>query len=103
MGGFIFYRAGFARVQKLIAGGSVPAPWVTFFCSAKRNGRKKRPPEWRAYPALRASGLRSPDRTSLSWRATSAIPHAVFQALGPRLAMLGRAIRGLNNSSFDLA
>jgi hypothetical protein len=35
---------GFADNEKLIAGGSAPAPWVHFFCSAKRNGRKKRPP-----------------------------------------------------------
>ncbi|MEX2165018.1 MAG: hypothetical protein WD823_12355 [Sulfuricaulis sp.] len=35
--------------EKLIAGGSAPAPWVAFFCSAKRKPRKKRPPEAAEY------------------------------------------------------
>ena len=42
--GLEWYRALCARSQQLIAGGSAPAPWVAFFCSAKRKPRKKRPP-----------------------------------------------------------
>ena len=37
-------RALRARLKSIIAGGSAPAPWVAFFCSAKRKPRKKRPP-----------------------------------------------------------
>jgi hypothetical protein len=36
--------------EKLFAGGSAPAPWVAFFCSAKRKPRKKRPPGAADYP-----------------------------------------------------
>jgi hypothetical protein len=41
---FPTYGAPLGRDQRLLAGGSAPAPWVDFFCSAKRNRRKKRPP-----------------------------------------------------------
>src|SRR3989304_3885331 len=42
-------RALCARSQNLIAGGSAPAPWVTFLCPAKEKSPKERPPEWHAF------------------------------------------------------
>jgi hypothetical protein len=41
---------------------------------------------------------RSPGRISLSCRATSVIPLAALRALGPRLAMLGSDIWGLEQN-----
>ena len=38
------YRALCARSQKLFAGGSAPAPWVTFSCLSKRKSPKRRTP-----------------------------------------------------------
>jgi hypothetical protein len=60
----------------------------------QRKKPKKARPEWRDISLRFAPRSRqSPDRTSLSWRATSVIPHAALRALGPRLAMRGHAIR----------
>jgi len=44
---------------------------------------------------------RSPDSTSLCWRPTRGIPPAPLRALGPRLAMLRRAIRDLKTPTFS--
>jgi len=90
---------GIARVardsENLIAGGSASAPWVTFFASAKKFTKESTFPGRREYPLRFAPrARRSPDGTSLSRRATRAIPRAPLRALRPRLAMLGRAMRG---------
>jgi hypothetical protein len=46
-------RALCARSQKQIAGGSAPAPWVTFSCLSKRKSPKRKTPRSRRHlPAL---------------------------------------------------
>ena len=66
-------------MKKLIAGGSAPAPWVTFLCTRKEKSPKEsappglRPPTTRV-PSRRA-GLRGcADATSLSRRRTRKLP-----------------------------
>jgi hypothetical protein len=87
-------RIAFGDDQKHNCGWLPPLhPGAHFFCSAKRNGRKKRPPGWRDYP-LRFS----PESALASTRrALYNAPRA--QTRGSLLpipaAMLGRAIRGL--------
>jgi hypothetical protein len=115
--GFKGYRALRARSQNLIAGGSAPAPWVTFLCLSKEKRPKERHPGWREYPlcfspksalastrrahapgarrsAARPFGGMEVHRTSMN---TPPYPRA--QTRGSLLpipaAMLGRAIRGL--------
>src|SRR3989344_5905018 len=49
------YRALCARSQKLFAGGSAPAPWVTFLCLSKEKSPKEMTPRSRRrLPALLA-------------------------------------------------
>ena len=55
--GFKRYRAPCARSQNLIAGGSAPAPWDHFFCSAKRKPRKTRPPRSRRLSLALLAGI----------------------------------------------
>jgi hypothetical protein len=48
-------RAGFAGAEKIIAGGSAPAPWVTFSCLSKRKSPKRKTPGRFAAPISRGS------------------------------------------------
>ena len=74
--------------EKLIAGGSAPAPWVPFSClsvhSAKRKPRKKGPPGARDNPLrARGAGAEPPAISFLRSRARRAIP---FKAWMPASA-----------------
>jgi hypothetical protein len=64
-----------------------------------KKGPKEAPPGWRDISLRFApAAWRSPYGASLRRSATRAIPRAPFLALGRRLAVLGRAIRGPNTS-----
>jgi hypothetical protein len=64
---------GIARLardsQKLCAGGSAPAPWVTFFARAKKVTKESTPPDG-AIPSLRFSpeSARAPTRRAQNTR-----------------------------------
>ena len=87
---------GSRATQKLGAGGSAPAPWVTFFARAKKVTKESTARMARRLPSLLAGIGRSPTR-----RALGNAPRAQTRgSLSPiPAARLGRAIRGLENTS----
>ena len=92
-----YYRAACGGIESIIAGGSAPAPWVHFFCSAKRNGRKKRPPGRFAAQTSRGplcASLRPGARLTRralnnAPRARSKVSRRLPASLGARLAPTG--------------
>ena len=73
-----------ARFKSVIAGGSAPAPWVTFLCTRKEKSPKESaPPGLRPLARVpsRRAGIRGcADATSLSRRRTLAIPRSPLRA-----------------------
>jgi hypothetical protein len=83
------------RFNRISAGGSAPAPWVSFLCSCKeKKPKESTPPGLRPHtarvPSRRARLRGCADATSLSRRRTLAIPRSPLRArasasLGARL------------------
>src|SRR3990167_1733544 len=82
-------RASLAT-QKHNCGWLRPCALGYFLCSCKESNQRKHAPGWRDNPiASRLTLERSPDSTSLCWRATGAIPRAALRALGRSAARRG--------------
>jgi hypothetical protein len=74
-----------ARFKSVIAGGSAPAPWVTFLCTRKEKSPKESAPPGLHPQTPRVSSRRvrlrgCADATSLTRRRTLAIPRSPLRA-----------------------
>ena len=102
--GCLIYVYAPRTIEMLIAGGSAPAPWVTFLCTRKEKSPKESAPPGRRPPTPRVSsrraGLRGcADATSLSRRRTLAIPRSPLRAYASATRGARLDQRGLEKTS----
>jgi hypothetical protein len=94
---------GIARLardtQKLIAGGSAPAPWVTFFARAKKVTKESTPPDGATAPCASRRSRRAPQLAGRQLRASGSNTRRATPPIPA--ARLGRAIRGIEQPISD--